>query len=415
MHLHSIPTVPAASLPTLSTDQMREVDRLMVEDFGVSLLQMMENAGRNLADLAEAWLGGQVGGRPVLVLAGRGNNGGGGLVAARHLANRGAEVQIMTSHPLDAYGGVPDLQLGALLAMGVSVTPAGDGWELPGADLVLDALIGYGLRGNPTGATADLIRLANSHQAPILALDAPSGLDTTSGHAYDPCIRAAATMTLALPKTGLQGTATVGNSISPTSACPPFSTIPWASIWGRSSRPAPFCAWRRTPERPWILTSPNCCASWLTWAWPWDSLGTVVPLLPGAALIWAGVLVWAWVDGFEAVGWPTLAVLGLLAAVAEVSDLAFAAIGGRRGGASWRGMLAGSGGALLGLLIFNLPGALLGAILGMLAWETYRHGGQWQLAWRSSGGLLLGYLISMAFSFTIGVIMLALFVWQAFG
>ena len=143
-------------------------------------------------------------------------------------------------------------------------------------------------------------------------------------------------------------------------------------------------------------------------------LGTVVPLLPGAALIWVGVLVWAWLDGFEAVGWPTLAVLGLLAAVAEVSDLAFAAIGGRRGGASWRGMLAGSGGALLGLLIFNLPGALLGAILGMLAWETYRHGGQWRLAWRSSGGLLLGYLVSMAFSFTIGVIMIALFIWQAF-
>ena len=58
MHLHSIPTVPAASLPTLSTDQMREVDRLMVEDFGVSLLQMMENAGRDLANLAEpGWAG----------------------------------------------------------------------------------------------------------------------------------------------------------------------------------------------------------------------------------------------------------------------------------------------------------------------------------------------------------------------
>ncbi len=87
--------------------------------------------------------------------------------------------------------------------MGVSITESGDGWELPSADLVIDALIGYGLTGNPSGAVADLIRLANSHPAPILALDAPSGLDTTSGIAYDPCIKAAATMTLALPKAGL--------------------------------------------------------------------------------------------------------------------------------------------------------------------------------------------------------------------
>ena len=72
MHLHSIPAIPADSLPALSTDQMREVDRLMVEEFGISLLQMMENAGRNLADLAGAWLGGQVSG-----LAGAGAGGPG--------------------------------------------------------------------------------------------------------------------------------------------------------------------------------------------------------------------------------------------------------------------------------------------------------------------------------------------------
>ena len=128
----------------------------------------------------------------------------------------------MTSHPLDAYSGIPGQQLGALLAMGVSVTPAGDGWELPGADLVLDCLIGYGLRGNPTGAAADLIRLANSHQAPILALDVPSGLDTATGHAYDPCIRAAATMTLALPKTGLLAAVTVGKLYLADISIPPI-------------------------------------------------------------------------------------------------------------------------------------------------------------------------------------------------
>lgn len=197
------PTRSRASLPALSPAQMVEVDRLMIEDYGILLLQMMENAGRNLADLAQAWLGGQVIERAVLVLAGRGHNGGGGLAAARHLANRGADVQVMTAHPLDAFTGVPGQQLAALLAMGVSVTPLEEGWELPGADLLLDALIGYGLQGDPRGTTADLIRLANSHHAPILSLDAPTGVDLESGIPYQPAIRAAATLTLALPKQGL--------------------------------------------------------------------------------------------------------------------------------------------------------------------------------------------------------------------
>lgn len=197
------PTIPRSSLPLLSAEQMREVDRLMIETFGIVLMQMMENAGRNLADLAQAMLENDAMDRPVLVLAGRGNNGGGGLTAARHLNNRGAEVQVIISHPFDSFSGVPAHQLQALLAMGVSITESGDGWELPSADLVIDALIGYGLAGNPRGAVADLIRLANSHPAPILSLDAPSGLDTTSGTVYDPCIKAAVTMTLALPKVGL--------------------------------------------------------------------------------------------------------------------------------------------------------------------------------------------------------------------
>ncbi len=197
------PTIPRSTLPLLSTDQMREVDRLMIEEYGIILMQMMENAGRNLADLAQAMLEDDVMDRSVLVLVGRGNNGGGGLTAARHLANRGAEVQLITAHPFENFSGVPDHQLQALLAMGISITESGDGWELPSADLVMDALIGYGLAGDPRGAVADLIRLANSHPAPILSLDAPSGLDTTSGTVFDPCIKAAATMTLALPKAGL--------------------------------------------------------------------------------------------------------------------------------------------------------------------------------------------------------------------
>ncbi|RME83231.1 MAG: NAD(P)H-hydrate epimerase [Caldilineae bacterium] len=197
------PVVPVSQVPLLTTEQMREVDRLMIEEYGILLVQMMENAGRNLADLAQVFLDDEVQGRGVLVLAGRGNNGGGGLAAARHLANRGAEVQVVLSHDMETYAGVPAQQLHALLQMGIPVMTAERGWELPPADLLLDALIGYGLRGHPRGAVAELIRLAGSHPAPLLALDAPSGLDTTTGVCYEPHIRAQATLTLALPKAGL--------------------------------------------------------------------------------------------------------------------------------------------------------------------------------------------------------------------
>ena len=197
------PAVARSQLPVLTTAEMVEVDRLMIEEYDIRLIQMMENAGRNLADLAQAMLAGEVLDHPLLVLAGRGNNGGGGLVAARHLANRGADVQVMLARPMEDFIGVPAHQLEILLTMGVSVTTAGDGWELPSADLIIDAIIGYGLSGNPRDAAAGLIQLANSHPAPILSLDTPSGLDAGSGRVYDPCIRAAATMTLALPKAGL--------------------------------------------------------------------------------------------------------------------------------------------------------------------------------------------------------------------
>jgi NAD(P)H-hydrate epimerase len=195
-------------IPALTTDQMRKVDRLMIEEYHIDLLQMMENAGRNLALLAVRMLDGDVADRSVVVLAGRGNNGGGGLVAARHLLNWGAWVQLLLTHRPEEYSGVAAHQLSILQAMDAPLAWAEEGWELPPADLIIDAVIDYGLQGNPSGAAANLIALANSSVAPILSLDVPSGLDATTGQLYSPHIVAAATMTLALPKTGLRSPAT---------------------------------------------------------------------------------------------------------------------------------------------------------------------------------------------------------------
>lgn len=169
----------------------------------MDVLQMMENAGRNLALLAKRLLMHEIVDRPIVLLAGRGNNGGGGLAAARHLLNWGAWVQIVLAHPPTAYHGAPARQLAILQAMAAPIAWAEEGWELPPCDLLIDALIGYGLHHEPQGKVRDLIQLANSSLAPVLSLDAPSGLDCTTGHCYTPHIRATATMTLALPKVGL--------------------------------------------------------------------------------------------------------------------------------------------------------------------------------------------------------------------
>jgi len=194
-------------IPAITADQMREVDRLMVEVYGIELLQMMENAGRNLAALTRRlFLGGESANKHVLVLAGSGGNGGGGMVAARRLWNWGAEVQVFITRPGEDLRGVPAHQLQILQKMRVPIQSTQGVDALPHGDVILDAVLGYSLVGIPRGEAARLIRMANIQATggtPVLSLDVPSGLESTTGEVYDPCIRASATMTLALPKTGL--------------------------------------------------------------------------------------------------------------------------------------------------------------------------------------------------------------------
>lgn len=192
-------------LPWLTTAQMIEVDRAIIEDYKIELIQMMENAGRNLAHLArERFLGGDPGGKRVIVLAGTGGNGGGALVCARRLHNYGAHVQVFVTKSSADFTPIPLHQLDILLQMRVSVARADAITTTAPPDLIIDGVIGYSLKGAPRGTAGDLIRWANAQSAPILALDAPSGVDTTTGTIYFPAINATATMTLALPKAGLR-------------------------------------------------------------------------------------------------------------------------------------------------------------------------------------------------------------------
>lgn len=195
----------ANHVPSLTTEQMREVDRLMIEEYGITLLQMMENAGRNLARLA-ARLAGGASGKGFVVLAGGGNNGGGGLASARHLSNMGADVSVVPTAAVETLAGAPAQQAVALSAMGGELLDAGAAAladVLSEADLLIDAVIGYGLSGPPRGAVAGVLEAANASGRPILSLDVPSGVDAGSGAVHERSVRAVATLTLALPKTGL--------------------------------------------------------------------------------------------------------------------------------------------------------------------------------------------------------------------
>ncbi len=192
-------------VPYLTTEQMVEVDRLMIEDFKIELIQMMENAGRNLAHLARVrFFDGDPTGKKVVVLAGTGGNGGGALVCARHMHNYGAQVKVFVTGADETFRPVPAHQLAILRRMKVSVTQAAAITTIEPPSLIIDGVIGYSLQGAPRGTARDLIKWANEQAAPILSLDVPSGIDTTTGTIYDPAIRATATMTLALPKEGLR-------------------------------------------------------------------------------------------------------------------------------------------------------------------------------------------------------------------
>lgn len=186
------------NIPALKTAQMIAVDRLMVSDYGIGLIQMMENAGRSLAELSSRKLGYSLVGRSVCVLCGRGNNGGGGMFAAWHLDNRGANVHVIRL--AGKLMEVPTLQWDSLEKIGLRNEPQ---FDLLQADIIPDALIGYGLIGYLRPEVADWIEKVNATRKTVLALDAPSGLDTTSGTAGRSTIQADATLTLALPKVGL--------------------------------------------------------------------------------------------------------------------------------------------------------------------------------------------------------------------
>ncbi len=193
------------AIPYLTLEEMIEVDRLMVDHFGIELVQMMENAGRHLAELArERFLGKDPRDKEILILAGSGGNGGGAMVSARNLHNWGAGVQLFLTKSPDLLTGMISHQAQINQKLGIIPNSSDLPPDSYRPDLIIDGIIGYSLKGAPRERAADLIKWANAQDSPILALDLPSGLHASTGEVFSPAIKAAATMTLALPKKGLE-------------------------------------------------------------------------------------------------------------------------------------------------------------------------------------------------------------------
>ena len=196
-------------VPSVTPRTMREIQRIAQEDFAFDILQITENAGRAAAMVALAMTGGHGRGQRVVILAGGGNMGAAGLAAARHLVNWGLLVEPVFAEVETEMSFGARRQMQILRKAGI-IDAAGEGnsqhtmeQHLHDADLVIDAISGYGFEGPATGISAALINLLLESRRPALALDVPTGLKATTGEPSEPCVQASTTLALDLPKVGV--------------------------------------------------------------------------------------------------------------------------------------------------------------------------------------------------------------------
>jgi len=182
----------SSARPTLSSSQVKRLDELCAERFGIPTDWLMEAAGWQVArNVDEA----------AVVVCGVGNNAGDGLAAARHLHRWGLLTRVCCVDR-SRLRGAAARELDVLERLGVA--PSSE-LDLDGARVVVDAIFGTGLTRPPDGRFAEWIRAINDSGKRVLSVDVPSGLDAESGVAYSPVVRADVTITLGLPKRGLSG------------------------------------------------------------------------------------------------------------------------------------------------------------------------------------------------------------------
>ncbi|MTI80947.1 MAG: NAD(P)H-hydrate dehydratase [Firmicutes bacterium] len=190
--------------------EIREIDHIAITDYGIPGVVLMENAGIRVVDAVCRQLNGDVRGKVITVFAGKGNNGGDGLVVARHLLNMGADVRVlMVTDPTNLTGDAK-VNFNIWKKMGQKVYPIHQAnginlvkVSLLNTNLIVDAMFGTGFKGVVNEKLGRIIQLINNNGAPVVAVDIPSGLEADTGNIGGDCVHADATITFGLPKLGM--------------------------------------------------------------------------------------------------------------------------------------------------------------------------------------------------------------------
>ena len=201
-----IPTLGWSDLPHISSSQMQQIVMLATGKYGIDGRLLVEHTARNLAQLVE--LHAPEG--AVLVVAGRGNNGSGGLAAARLLALRGRRIWVVPTHEAENYSGTPKEELEHLRHFpNVRVKSSMPKMKYA---CVIDAAIGTNLEGPPRGRTLDVITVLNNIREGcfVISLDTPTGMSADDGTVPGDVVEASMTLSVALPKTGVRPGGRVG-------------------------------------------------------------------------------------------------------------------------------------------------------------------------------------------------------------
>ncbi|MCS7301078.1 MAG: NAD(P)H-hydrate dehydratase, partial [Fimbriimonadales bacterium] len=193
-----------SGIPIVTAEQMRALDRAAIEQSGIPSLVLMERAGYGVFQRVAEWFA-PVAGKHVAVLVGKGNNGGDGMIVARYLHEAGAKVHLWLTCPPDEFKGDAAVQWRIIQAYGIPALPIPDAPDpalFRDEDILIDALLGIGVRGAVGEPLYSLIDAVNRSRRPVVAVDIPSGLDADTGVAQGVAIQATYTVTMALPKAG---------------------------------------------------------------------------------------------------------------------------------------------------------------------------------------------------------------------
>jgi ADP-dependent NAD(P)H-hydrate dehydratase / NAD(P)H-hydrate epimerase len=190
----------------LNTEQMREADRRTIEEIGIPSIVLMENAGRQAVAAMEAAFE-ELAASRVGVICGRGNNGGDGFVVARTLVQRGVDVEVFLLGSVAEVRGDARTNLEVLGHIGLTVVEITDAqeWELHSTelsecDLIVDAILGTGFRGQLSGLLETVVADINSLGVPVIAIDLPTGVSADTAVVDGRAVEASMTVTLGAPK-----------------------------------------------------------------------------------------------------------------------------------------------------------------------------------------------------------------------